>query len=118
MTSRIRSLLPSAPVVVPLASGRTVRLSPGQLSDELPDAEVVDSPKVAKLLGQRAIEVERVDAEHCAAEDAALPAPAESAAGTPAVDTPAGESPAEETPADETPAGDPPAGAGRKTVRD
>lgn len=63
MTSRIRSLLPTAPVVVPLASGRAVRLSPGQVSDELPDAEVADNEKVAKLLGQRVIEVERVGGE-------------------------------------------------------
>jgi hypothetical protein len=60
MAIRIKSLLVSGPVMVPLNSGLTVRLSPGQSSAELADVEVADNPKVDKLLGRGAIEVEAV----------------------------------------------------------
>lgn len=62
MAIRIRSLLVSGPVVIPLNSGATVRLSPGQTSDELADVEVADSAKVAKLAGRGVIAVETGDA--------------------------------------------------------
>lgn len=58
MAIRIKSLLVSGPVVIPLNSGATVRLSPGQTSDELADVEVADSAKVAKLAGRGVIAVE------------------------------------------------------------
>lgn len=60
MAIRIKSLLVSGPVMVPLNSGLTVRLSPGQTSAELADVEAADNPKVDKLRGRGAIEVEPV----------------------------------------------------------
>lgn len=63
MAIRIKSLLVSGPVVVPLNSGATVRLSPGQTSGELPDVEVADSQKVAKLAGRGVIAVETDDGD-------------------------------------------------------
>jgi len=68
MAVRIRSLLVSGPIPVPLSTGRTVRLSPGQESDEVPDVEVAGSDKVEKLRRRGLIDVETVD-------DAAEPAP-------------------------------------------
>ena len=61
MAVKIKNLVLSAPVSVPLSSGRTVRLSPGQVSEELPDVEVQDNAKVDKLLRQRLIEIELTD---------------------------------------------------------
>jgi hypothetical protein len=58
MAVRIRSLITSAPITVPLASGTTVRLSPGQVSPELPDAEVAENTKVATLRDRGLISVE------------------------------------------------------------
>jgi hypothetical protein len=69
MAIRIKSLLVSGPVVIPLNSGATVRLSPGQTSDELPDVEVTDSQKVAKLTGRGVIAVETDDADEAEPED-------------------------------------------------
>ena len=63
MAIRIKSLLVSGPVVVPLNSGATVRLSPGGTSGELADVEVADSQKVAKLAGRGVIAVETVEAD-------------------------------------------------------
>lgn len=63
MAIRIKSLLVSGPVVVPLNSGVTVRLSPGQSSRELDDVEVAENPKVDKLAGRGVIEVESTDDE-------------------------------------------------------
>jgi len=63
MAIRIKSLLVTGPVMVPLNSGVTVRLSPGQSSAELADVEVADNPKVDKLLGRGVIEVETVTAK-------------------------------------------------------
>lgn len=54
----IRNLTPRF-VLVPLNSGRTLRLSPGQTSGELPDVEVQNNPKVDKLVRQHTIAVER-----------------------------------------------------------
>jgi hypothetical protein len=68
MAVRIRSLLVSGPILVPLSTGRTVRLSPGQESDELPDVEVAGSDKVEKLRRQGLIHVETVDEDDDAAE--------------------------------------------------
>jgi len=72
MVVRIRSLLVSGPVVIPLNTGSVLRLSPGEVSDELPDVEVADNAKVGKLLRQRVIEVDT---------DAAPGGPAEAEAG-------------------------------------
>jgi hypothetical protein len=58
MAVRVRSLLTSRPIVVPLGSGSTLRLSPGQTSDEIPDVEVQNNPKVEKLKDQGVIVVE------------------------------------------------------------
>ena len=75
MAVRIRSLTISGPVLVPLSSGTTVRLSPGQVSDEMPDVEVVDNAKVDKLRRQRLIDIEttETDESEAAAESGAQP---------------------------------------------
>lgn len=57
MTVRIRSLLASGPIMVPLNSGRSVRLSPGRWSGELRDAEVADNAGLDKLRRRGDIEV-------------------------------------------------------------
>jgi len=71
MAVRIRSLATSGPVVVPLTSGGTVRLSPGAASEELAEVEVTDNAKLEKLRRRRMVDVEPVTdgqtAEHTAA---------------------------------------------------
>lgn len=71
MAVRIRSLLVSGPIVVPLSTGRNVRLSPGQSSAHLHDVEVTGNAKVDKLRRQGAIEVESVDESEEGAEETA-----------------------------------------------
>ena len=71
MAVRIRSLLVSGPIIVPLSTGRNVRLSPGQSSAELHDVEVANNAKVDKLRRQGVIEVETVDEAEDAAGDSA-----------------------------------------------
>jgi hypothetical protein len=75
MPTRIRSLLASGPVTVPLNTGAVVRLSPGQLSDELQDVEVAGNAKVEKLRQQRVIAVETT-------KKSSDPAPASATAGS------------------------------------
>jgi hypothetical protein len=58
MAVRIRSLLVSGPLLVPLSGGGTLRLSPGEVTDELPDVEVANNAKVDLLRAQRQIDVE------------------------------------------------------------
>lgn len=60
MAVKIKSLLTSGPVTVPLTTGSTVRLSPGQVSRELPDVAVADNAKVDKLRRLGVIDVETV----------------------------------------------------------
>ncbi|WP_030939908.1 hypothetical protein [Streptomyces sp. NRRL S-646] len=60
MAVRISSLLVSGPVTVPLVSGETVRLSPGEESADLPEVEVTGSAKVTKLRERGLIKVETV----------------------------------------------------------
>ncbi|MET9406010.1 hypothetical protein ABZX90_09530 [Streptomyces sp. NPDC002935] len=60
MAVKISSLLVSGPVTVPLVSGETVRLSPGEESAELPEVEVTGSAKVTKLRERGLIKVETV----------------------------------------------------------
>jgi hypothetical protein len=50
--------LSSTPIIVPLNSGASLRVSPGTVSDAIPEVEVKDNPKIDKLLGQRVIAVE------------------------------------------------------------
>ncbi|MFG2937609.1 hypothetical protein [Streptomyces sp. NPDC048282] len=57
MSVRIRSLLASGPIMVPLNSGRSVRLSPGRWSAELRDTEVADNAYLDKLHRRGDIEV-------------------------------------------------------------
>lgn len=45
------------PLLVPLTSGATLRLAPGQTSDELPDVDVQDNAKIDKLTRQGVLEV-------------------------------------------------------------
>ena len=75
MAVRIRSLTRSGHLLVPLSSGTTVRLSPGQSSGEMPDVEVTDNAKVDKLRLQGLIDVETTETEEseAAAESAEEP---------------------------------------------
>ena len=57
MLVRIKSLLSSGPLWVPLASGTAVRLSPGQVAHELPAVEVQDNQSVDSLVGGGMIEI-------------------------------------------------------------
>jgi hypothetical protein len=70
MAVRIRSLLVSGPIMVPLTTGRNVRLSPGESSAELHDVEVADNAKVDKLRRQGVIEVETTTSDESAGSDA------------------------------------------------
>jgi hypothetical protein len=69
MGVKIRNLLTSGPIIVPLSTGASVRLSPGQISDELPDVAVADNPKVDKLRTQGLIDVEETDTKAKPGED-------------------------------------------------
>lgn len=77
--------LTARPVFFTLASGQTLRLSPGEISTVLRDIEVVDHPKIRKLQDQRIIAVYDVgevddtvaDAEEEVADDTATPVEAE-----------------------------------------
>lgn len=68
MAVRIRSLLVSGPLMVPLSGGGSVRLSPGEVTGELSDVEVMDNAKVDKLRERRLIQVEQVDGDQDQAE--------------------------------------------------
>lgn len=63
MAVRIRSLLVTGPLLVPLSSGGSVRLSPGEVTDELADVEVTNNAKVDKLRERRLIDVESIGEE-------------------------------------------------------
>ena len=60
MAVRIRSLAVSGPLLVPLMTGGTQRLEPGEVSGELADVEVAHNPKIDKLRDRRLITVEEV----------------------------------------------------------
>jgi hypothetical protein len=62
MAIKIRSLLASGPVWVPLTTGGSVRLSPGQTSAELPDVAMAGNAQADKLRQLGVIDVETVDA--------------------------------------------------------
>ncbi|MCG2622435.1 hypothetical protein LVY72_10975 [Arthrobacter sp. I2-34] len=57
MPVRIKSLLTSGPLWVPLTSGTSLRLSPGQLSPETADVEVQGNQAVDSLVGRGIIQV-------------------------------------------------------------
>ena len=52
--------LTSRPLLVPLSSGATLRLSPGQTSRELPDREAMHNPKIDKLRRRGHVDVRTV----------------------------------------------------------
>ena len=60
MSVKITNLSP-APLWISLNSGGNMRLSPGQASGEIHDAEVAGNPKVTKLTQERVIVVRQVD---------------------------------------------------------
>jgi hypothetical protein len=62
MAVRITSLVASGPITVPLASGATLWLTPGEVSPELPDVETSGSARVAALEERGLISVEPVRA--------------------------------------------------------
>ena len=49
--------LTSRPLIVALNSGASLRLSPGEVADKVPDVELKNNSKIEKLVGQRAIAV-------------------------------------------------------------
>jgi hypothetical protein len=57
MSVVIRNLTPR-PIFVPLNSGTNLRLSSGEVSDDVHDVELKNNAKVDKLLLQRAIAIE------------------------------------------------------------
>jgi hypothetical protein len=57
MPVTITNLQPSGPLHVPLTSGRTLRLSPGQSSEAIPDVEVENNDQVDRLVGGGLVEV-------------------------------------------------------------
>ena len=63
MAIKIRSLLTSGPVWVPLTTGSSVRLSPGQTSAELPDVAMAGNAKADQLRQLGVIDVETVAEE-------------------------------------------------------
>jgi hypothetical protein len=73
MAVRIRSLATSAPVVVPLSTGEAVRLSPGQVSRDMPQVMVTNNAKVEKLRQLGLIEVEAVAEQEASAGSAVAP---------------------------------------------
>jgi hypothetical protein len=81
MPLRIRNLLTSHPVVVPLNTGTALRLSPGQRSDELPDLETKDNAKVDRLRREGVIEVVDAAEEEQEQSAAEAEAPEEQATG-------------------------------------
>ncbi len=60
MPVKIKNLAPRS-ILLPLNSGITLRLSPGEVTGELNDAEIKENPKVQKMQGQRSISVEQLD---------------------------------------------------------
>ena len=52
MSVRLKNLRAAGPLYVPLTSGHSVRLSPQQSSEELPEIEVRDNPKITRLVDQ------------------------------------------------------------------
>lgn len=61
MAVRIRSLLVSGPLMVPLSGGGSVYLSPGEVTGELPDVDVTNNAMVDKMRARRLIDVEQVE---------------------------------------------------------
>ena len=51
--------LTSRPLLIALNSGSSLRLSPGEVADKVPDVELKNNSKIDKLVGQRAIAVTR-----------------------------------------------------------
>ena len=73
MPVKISNLLASGPVLVPLNTGTTLHLSPGETSQELPDVEVADNAKIEKLLARGVINVERLEDSAAPADETAEP---------------------------------------------
>lgn len=74
MAVRIKNLRISGPILVPLTTGTTLRLSPGQVSDEVADVEVANNATVDKLQRQGVIRVERTEETPNPSPDAAAEA--------------------------------------------
>jgi hypothetical protein len=91
MPKRVQNLTRN-PVHVPLTTGSTLRLSPGQTSDELQDVELMNNPMVDKLKGRNVIAVEDVGQETSTSRKASS---ARGKSGPPAPSSAAGQSVAE-----------------------
>ena len=63
--------LSKGPIPLELNSGDIVRMSPGASSESIPDAEVRDNLKIAKLLRRRAISVATEEEGEAPAVDSA-----------------------------------------------
>jgi hypothetical protein len=73
MPVKIRSTATRGPVLVPLSSGITLRLAPGQVSDDLPDVEVANNAKVDKLQRQGVIDVAKAKKSEAGARRTRVP---------------------------------------------
>ena len=69
MPITLTNRLVSGPLIVPLSSGASLRLSPGQTSSELQDVEIAANPALDKLVQRGLVEVQRLDGEEEPAVD-------------------------------------------------
>jgi hypothetical protein len=66
--------LSSRPIYVPLNSGANLRLSPGEIAENVHDVELKDNSKIEKLRNQRIIAVADAQAEVAGAAEPPKPA--------------------------------------------
>ncbi|MGE5697841.1 MAG: hypothetical protein ACM4D3_22145 [Candidatus Sericytochromatia bacterium] len=59
MSVRLRNLRTSAPLHVPLTSGESLRVSPRESSPDVDESEVLNNPKVTRLVEQGELEIVR-----------------------------------------------------------
>ena len=57
MSVRLKNLRASGPLHVPLTSGESVRVSPQQSSEEIPESEVLNNPKITRLVDEGVLEI-------------------------------------------------------------
>jgi hypothetical protein len=83
MPITLTSRLLSGPLIVPLSSGGSVRLSPGQSSPELADVEAAANPALAKLVERGLVEVQQQEEQGQAARPGRRRTPSRSRASRP-----------------------------------
>jgi hypothetical protein len=83
MPITLTNLLTSGPLLVPLATGGTVRLSPRQTSAELPDVDATNNPTLDKLVQRGMVEVRRTKPAAARTSKAAARTSKSTASGNP-----------------------------------